>query len=96
MESTSVSRTTLIVSGILIILLSFGAGILGSLIFSGGSAGAEGPAGPAGATGEKGPAGPSGASARRLNRGEYSYSGAASGPAECHIICCWCGIWMPS
>lgn len=58
MEPTSVSRSTLIVSAILVILLSFGAGILGSLIIP--KPGTAGPTGATGAVGETGPAGPAG------------------------------------
>lgn len=61
MNPTNVSRTTLIVSAILVVILSFGAGILGSLVLP--SAGPAGPPGKTGPAGAAGPAGPTGAAA---------------------------------
>ena len=75
MNPTNVSRTTLIVSAILVVLLSFGAGILGSLVLP--SAGPAGPPGKTGAAGAEGPAGPTGAAA--VFRSGVGAPSAASG-----------------
>lgn len=75
MNPTNVSRTTLIVSAILVVILSFGAGILGSLVLP--TSGPAGPAGKTGATGPAGPAGPTGAAA--IFRSGVGAPSAASG-----------------
>src|SRR6478752_6096450 len=80
---TNVSRSTLIVASILVVVLSFGAGILGSLVIPH-AGGAAGPQGPAGAEGPAGPAGPAGASGS-IRSGQGAPTAASGNDGDLYV-----------